>query len=107
VRGTISLSIPESTLVGEAATTRIGRQLATVRCLNEPVPTHLDCVGRERLNGVEFGGLDGTDLEDAGTALDRTGLEAAVVQVALDRFEGEYETITDRYRQLGCHRRLS
>lgn len=84
--------------------TRIGIQLTTLRSLDEAVPTQLERVGGEGLDGAEFGGLDGAALEDVATALDRNGLEAAAAQVALDRLEDEYETVTERYRQLGCHR---
>jgi sugar phosphate isomerase/epimerase len=84
--------------------TRIGIQLATLRSLDEPVPVQLERVGGEGLDGVEFGRLDDTALEDIATALDRAGLEAATAQVALDELEDEYETITETYRQLGCRR---
>jgi sugar phosphate isomerase/epimerase len=84
--------------------TRIGIQLATLRSLDEPVPAQLERVGGEGLDGVEFGRLDDTALEDIATALDRAGLEAATAQVALDELEDEYETITETYRQLGCRR---
>lgn len=68
------------------------------------MPAQLERVGGEGLDGVEFGRLDDTALEDIATALDRAGLEAATAQVALDELEDEYETITETYRQLGCRR---
>ena len=68
------------------------------------MPAQLERVGGEGLDGVEFGRLDDTALEDIATALDRAGLEAATAQVALDELEDEYETITETYRQFGCRR---
>lgn len=84
--------------------TRAAIQLYTLRDLNEPIPTSLDRIAQTPLDGVEFAGLNGSDVEDVETSLAENGLTAVGAHVDIDRIESEYDDVTETYRKLGCSR---
>lgn len=83
---------------------RTGMQLYTLRNLEDELPSLLRRVGETDFDGVEFAGFGDTSPDEAATALEEVGLEAAGAHVGIDALEDDPDGAAETCAAVGCER---
>lgn len=79
-----------------------GIQLYTLRDTDLTLPEQITTVADIGFDGVEFAGLDDTQVDDVAAACERIGIDVPAAHVTKDDLDTAFDDAVERYQQVGC-----